>query len=60
MWNRAAIVDAVGRAIPQIIEIDIPQNELCPLIAHALQEWPFILMIGDREDVDRFAPQLSF
>tara|TARA_A100001388_G_C28395600_1_gene323578 strand:+ start:361 stop:531 length:171 start_codon:yes stop_codon:yes gene_type:complete len=54
-----AIIDQVGWVTVEIIEIDIPQNELCPLVSHAFEEWAFILMIGDPDDVDRFAPQLS-
>ena len=59
MRNQVAIIEEVGWVTPEIIEIDIPQNELCPLVSHAFEELAFILMIGDRDDVDRFAPQLS-
>ena len=59
MQNQVAIIDQVGWVTVEIIEIDIPQNELCPLVSHAFEEWAFILMIGDPDDVDRFAPQLS-
>ena len=38
MWNQVAIIDAVGWVTPEIIEIDIPQNKLCPLVAQAFQE----------------------
>ena len=45
---------------PEIIEIDIPQNKLCPLVGQALQEQTFILMIGDRDDLDRFCSTTKF
>ena len=60
MWNQVAIIYAVGWVTPEIIEVDIPQNKLCPLGAQVLQEQFFILVIGGRDDVDRFCSTTNF
>ena len=38
MLNQMAIIDAVEWMTPEIIDIDIPQNEICALVTHSFQE----------------------
>ena len=38
MRNQVTIIDAVGGVTPEIIEIDIPQSELCPSVSDAYEE----------------------
>ena len=38
IFNHVAIIDAVSWVTPEVIKIDIPQNEFRPLVSHTFEE----------------------